>query len=292
LLVDGYLENDESEDDGKSQEKQHVRGRRSREDDSSGNESESSEGDEERVGDGQAQKTQRVRGRMSREDDSSGNESESSEGEEERVDDDKSRQKQRVRGRMNMTQNKIVDGKKRCLSAVSRSSIESEEEAEDDGRSQKKRRLRDHMIMTQNGKKRRSKSETSMKATPVIPVTLSCENKESEDDGKSRKKLRVRVSRSNSEESESEEEDKQRARGRVASKSGDLQQLGKARKPAGVRIKWTPQEIKILKAAFQRFTKPPDGEAIREIVDQHPILSRRTLPQIKSRAWHLIKTGR
>lgn len=63
------------------------------------------------------------------------------------------------------------------------------------------------------------------------------------------------------------------------------------RKRQRSRISWTPQELKHLKV-FEGLAKPPDEDSIRSLMEKHPVLKRRTIAQIKSRAWHMLKTGR
>ena len=60
----------------------------------------------------------------------------------------------------------------------------------------------------------------------------------------------------------------------------------------GVRVKWSMQERNILKAEFKRCKTCPVEGLVREVMAKHPILMKRTVPQVKSRARHMIKTGR
>ena len=59
-----------------------------------------------------------------------------------------------------------------------------------------------------------------------------------------------------------------------------------------VRNKWSENELEILKKAFSGFHKPPDNGTIKEVQMIYPVLQKRTVPQIKTRAWHQIRTGR
>jgi hypothetical protein len=64
-----------------------------------------------------------------------------------------------------------------------------------------------------------------------------------------------------------------------------------SRKRMSKRVRWSQQELNILKR-YLKSDKPPDEESIRSVMDRFPVLKQRSVPQIKSRAWHLIKTGR
>ena len=66
------------------------------------------------------------------------------------------------------------------------------------------------------------------------------------------------------------------------------------RRRAGVRVKWTDSELQMLRICFSqyfRLRKPPINASIDEAKQRFPNLCKRTTEQIKSRAWHLIKTG-
>lgn len=68
-----------------------------------------------------------------------------------------------------------------------------------------------------------------------------------------------------------------------------------SRKLSCKRVPWSEEEIHALKSYFTKFfdmRKPPDEKTIREAIAAYPILARRTVAQIKSRAWHCIQTGR
>ena len=58
-----------------------------------------------------------------------------------------------------------------------------------------------------------------------------------------------------------------------------------------MRVKWSHQELNILKRHLKS-DKPPDEESIRRVMDKFPFMKQRSVPQMKSRALHLIKTGR
>jgi hypothetical protein len=67
-----------------------------------------------------------------------------------------------------------------------------------------------------------------------------------------------------------------------------------ARRRAGVRLKWSAEELKLLRSEFRQFfklKKLPDENSIRRAVSRHAVLGRRTAPQIKSRRY-FIQTGR
>ena len=64
------------------------------------------------------------------------------------------------------------------------------------------------------------------------------------------------------------------------------------RKCPGIRVKWSQAELDALRRHFKNLKKPPDEESIRQAVDRYPVLKTRTIPVIKSRAWHMIQTGR
>jgi hypothetical protein len=66
----------------------------------------------------------------------------------------------------------------------------------------------------------------------------------------------------------------------------------KSRKRAGVRVSWSQKELGILRSHFMHLEKPPGEETIRSLCQRYPMFNSRTIPQIKSRAWHMITTGR
>lgn len=63
------------------------------------------------------------------------------------------------------------------------------------------------------------------------------------------------------------------------------------RRRCAKRVRWSPAELRLFKH-FRGMSKPPDEDSIKKLIDRHSILRNRTVPQIKSRAWHFIKTGR
>jgi hypothetical protein len=63
-----------------------------------------------------------------------------------------------------------------------------------------------------------------------------------------------------------------------------------SRKRISKRLRWSQQELNILKR-YLKSDMPPD-ESIRSVMDRFPVLQQRSVPQIKSRPWHAIKTGR
>ena len=67
------------------------------------------------------------------------------------------------------------------------------------------------------------------------------------------------------------------------------------RRRAGTRIKWSDGELQALRISFKKFfelRKPPNNNSVEKAMLRFPCLKERSLPQIKSRAWHLIQTGR
>jgi hypothetical protein len=67
------------------------------------------------------------------------------------------------------------------------------------------------------------------------------------------------------------------------------------RNRGGVRVKWSDAELKALLISFRNnasLRKPPNAADINSAIQRFPCLKKRSLAQIKSRAWHLIKTGR
>ena len=58
----------------------------------------------------------------------------------------------------------------------------------------------------------------------------------------------------------------------------------------GKCTRWTAEQLDCLRKAFQHFKKPPDTESIRKLISQEPCLKKRSIPQIKSRAWALINS--
>jgi len=63
----------------------------------------------------------------------------------------------------------------------------------------------------------------------------------------------------------------------------------------GNRIKWTREELSILRNEFSKFfhlKKAPDEESVKMAISRHSMLRKRTVAQIKSRALYLIQTGR
>jgi hypothetical protein len=59
----------------------------------------------------------------------------------------------------------------------------------------------------------------------------------------------------------------------------------------GMRKPWSEAELKVLPLAFKTFYstgKAPGAAAIKNAVAMFPVLSARTLPQIKSRVFHEI----
>ena len=93
---------------------------------------------------------------------------------------------------------------------------------------------------------------------------------------------------SNNDDSDDEMVSKQRKRNHVGkTDSGKTRRNNK-----GVRVKWSMQERNILKAEFKRCKTCPVEGLVREVMAKHPILMKRTVPQVKSRARHMIKTGR
>lgn len=80
---------------------------------------------------------------------------------------------------------------------------------------------------------------------------------------------------------DTEETDKQNVTG---SKSG--------RRCEGIRLKWSAEEVKLLRSEFHEFfklKKPPDKDSIRLAVSRHAVLRRRIAPQVKSRTWYLMQ---
>jgi len=64
------------------------------------------------------------------------------------------------------------------------------------------------------------------------------------------------------------------------------------RRVTSVRTKWRLEELELLSTAFGGLSKPPGKEAIMELQQNYPVFQKRTVEQIKSRAWHFINTGR
>ena len=64
----------------------------------------------------------------------------------------------------------------------------------------------------------------------------------------------------------------------------------KRRKTTG-RKKWSVNELEILAEAFGGLGKPPGNEDVMQFQQHHSVFHQRTIPQIKSRAWHFISTG-
>jgi hypothetical protein len=64
----------------------------------------------------------------------------------------------------------------------------------------------------------------------------------------------------------------------------------------GTKRPWSKEELRVLPLAFKNFyrvCKPPGAEAIKEAVAQYPMMSSRTLPQIKSRVFYeIIKSNK
>lgn len=61
---------------------------------------------------------------------------------------------------------------------------------------------------------------------------------------------------------------------------------------SGIRVRWTEDEINILKKAFSGYftsLKCPDASSIESAIRNYPVLAKRSKPQIKSRVWDLIK---
>jgi hypothetical protein len=93
---------------------------------------------------------------------------------------------------------------------------------------------------------------------------------------------------SSNDDSEDEMMSKKRKRNHVGKTDNGMTR----KKNIGVRVKWSMQEKNILKAAFKRCKTCPVEGLVREVMAKHPILMKRTVAQVKSRAWHMIKTGR
>ena len=57
---------------------------------------------------------------------------------------------------------------------------------------------------------------------------------------------------------------------------------------------WTKEDLDILRNSFKEFFRlhrPPDFPSIAAAQSRYPQLRKRTMAQIKSRAWHIIQTG-
>lgn len=63
-------------------------------------------------------------------------------------------------------------------------------------------------------------------------------------------------------------------------------------KQSSKRVRWSAEELELLAATFGDMGKPPCSVAIMEFQQKYPIFEKRTVAQIKSRAWHFIRTGR
>jgi hypothetical protein len=51
------------------------------------------------------------------------------------------------------------------------------------------------------------------------------------------------------------------------------------------------QELRLFKA-WQHFKKPPDEETVKALMSKNPVLQKRNVASVKSRAWHFIQHGR
>jgi len=75
------------------------------------------------------------------------------------------------------------------------------------------------------------------------------------------------------------------------SKSGPKRMTNSSRKRSAIRQKWSNDELIILRR-YLSGDKPPDNDSVRLVMERFPILQKRTIPQVKSRTWHMSKTGR
>jgi len=71
----------------------------------------------------------------------------------------------------------------------------------------------------------------------------------------------------------------------------------RARKSNGVRVPWSDHELNIIRYHFREYLelenrKPPNFQAIEAARATYNVLQKRTREQIKTRVWHMIKTGR
>jgi len=57
---------------------------------------------------------------------------------------------------------------------------------------------------------------------------------------------------------------------------------------AGMRRRWSKEELALLEKEFQGFQHPPGFSDIRRVQQLCPSLRERSLAQIKSRAWALV----
>jgi len=55
------------------------------------------------------------------------------------------------------------------------------------------------------------------------------------------------------------------------------------------RRKWSQKDLKILKEYFKDCKRPPTFPSILKLQQTYPCFRKRTLAQIKTRAWALIK---
>ena len=121
---------------------------------------------------------------------------------------------------------------------------------------------------------------------PVTRNSLPHEPVAASDSSKNRKRRRIRVISSSSESDVPSTGSPKK----MASKKE-----ARTKKEAGHRIPWTTDELNHMKTYFQKFfqqKKPPDFASIRRAQQCYPVLQSRSLAQIKTRAWYLIKTGR
>jgi hypothetical protein len=76
------------------------------------------------------------------------------------------------------------------------------------------------------------------------------------------------------------------------SSTDEEEEVSFKRRQTSIRVKWSVDELELLATAFGGLGKPPCSDAVVQLQQKHPVLLKRTVAQIKSRAWHFINTGR
>jgi hypothetical protein len=95
-------------------------------------------------------------------------------------------------------------------------------------------------------------------------------------------------------ESDDEQSDTNSSQAAVDSNEHKSRNAGKHKKSVTKsavqkRVPWSAADLDLLRKAFRHYKKPPDTESIKTLVKNHPHLQQRTIPQIRSRAWALIR---
>jgi hypothetical protein len=147
--------------------------------------------------------------------------------------------------------------KQHCLLRYSESDAEHESETIDNGAS--------------NGAFDNDENSNVLRRNPLTPLSVGdVRNQQCRSSGKNAKK-----------------------RHRIDYAGSDGEHSQKRR--AGKRVKWSDGELQALRISFKKFfalRKPPDNGSIEKAMRRFPCFKERSIPQIKSRAWHLIQTGR